>query len=421
MEFIVTGPSGMPIIGRVRQKMDLLREIGLRVGTIFEIWWLFWGGEEQRVMKFPKFQKKFIEQIPEKVSRRGIQEDLAFVKCALLRAYAGVLCFENKTVERVLESLNAIVEAPVDTPLAFAEKIREALAQLPDKHLMLFLRGECLNSEIINRRESVNIANGNLWKLEIAQGEFGKVAILGITEFLDPSDAGWAGLMEKVQAHFDAHAFVIDLRGNRGGNDTMAYRIASALAGVELDTFWYDEHILWTEESVQLQINTFDWMTWKKYLSKNLPVPDGLQERIRTLEHKLREVVDGTHAVVQVTKAIPRPSLGPTSFTGKVFVLVDKYTVSSGESAAEVFRVFPHSRRFGSPTAGLVHFCNSGNLFLPNSHLQIVFAMKYNRYVDGGFYEETGLPVDESVAEGDDALDLVFRDLIGNEKDERQL
>ncbi len=37
----MTGPSGMPIIGRVPQKMDLLREIGLRVGTIFETGWLF--------------------------------------------------------------------------------------------------------------------------------------------------------------------------------------------------------------------------------------------------------------------------------------------------------------------------------------------------------------------------------------------
>jgi hypothetical protein len=368
---------------------------------------------------FPKFQPKFIEHIPEKVSQVGIHEDIDLVKRALLRGYAGVFYFDNETIKRVVASLNAIAESHDDTPLALSKKIREAFAALPDKHLMLLLGGQCLSSEIINRRESANIANRELWKLEIRQSPLGKVAILGITEFPDPSDTRWAGLMETVIANFDAAAFVIDLRGNRGGDDTMAHRIASALAGVELDTFWYDEHTLWSEESVQLQINTLDFVAWKRYLSKNLPVSDGLQERIRALDAKLCEVVAGTHAIVQITKAFPCPNLGPTSFAGKVFVLVDQYTASSGESAAEVFRVFPNSKRYGSPTAGLLHFCNSGNLFLPNSHLQIVFAMKYNRYVDGSFYEETGLPVDERVPEGSDALDLVFRDL-ASKKDNSQ-
>lgn len=83
-----------------------------------------------------------------------------------------------------------------------------------------------------------------------------------------------------------------------------------------------------------------------------------------------------------------------TPYRGKVFVLVDGETKSSGEWATLYFKRLPNCTVIGSPTYGMIHFGNSGYLKLPSSGLEVTLCMKINRLTSGEFYEKSGIVPD---------------------------
>ena len=187
----------------------------------------------------------------------------------------------------------------------------------------------------------------------------------------------WAG---DSLSHFSHERIVVDLRGNEGGNDAimLEWLLPVLQAGVRIpgtSTGWFVGEAplgLWNSAALIEARDGLDAVPGWHRAHRHVPAPgDVLQVR--------REGDDGP------LQAGVRP------WDGKMLVLLDGQTKSSGESAAWMLQHAVRGLLIGARTAGMIEYGNIVPYVLPASGLHIGLTTKHNDY--GVAIELAGLPV----------------------------
>jgi hypothetical protein len=190
---------------------------------------------------------------------------------------------------------------------------------------------------------------------------------------------GWAG---QSLDHFAYERIVVDLRGNDGGNDALTWawiervipegaRIPGASDG------WYVGDVplgLWNSAAVvEAQDGLEAVPTWHRE-HRHAPAPDDVLDLRSESEPGDDELPTGE-----------RP------WHGRMLVVVDGGTKSSGESSAWMLWHALGARLIGRPTSGMIEYGNIVPYLLPASGLHIALPTKHNDF--GIPVELVGLPV----------------------------
>lgn len=171
---------------------------------------------------------------------------------------------------------------------------------------------------------------------------------------------------------------VVDLRSNSGGNDGHTYRWAErrlrAAEGFCTSAGWVVRG---------LPLGYWNAAAWRQALYG----PDGVSEGFLAQRH---DPQPGDELEIdEQTYDLPA---GDAPWDGRMLVLVDRHSRSSGESSAWLLREGLGARLVGEPTHGMIEYGNIVQYVLPRSGLVVSLPTKSNDY---GFpVESVGFPVD---------------------------
>ncbi|KAF0247148.1 MAG: hypothetical protein FD180_87 [Planctomycetota bacterium] len=247
---------------------------------------------------------------------------------------------------------------------AFAAAARDLLAELQDPHVYLD-KPDGSRVGTFERKWARNFDYKWVGKQLESPVQIGKVAFAGTTAdgfgvvaigslVLDEATA--AKIVAEIDARLDAPGFIVDLRGNSGGNEKWAQEFASIFADQE--------------------------RVYAKARFRNGPKSNDFGQ-----EHERRVA----------------PRKGKT-FTKPVVVLTGPGCMSSGEGFVKAMKCLPHVTLVGLPTGGA-----SGNpapVALPNG-VTVWFSRWYDMTPDGTSFEGKGIAPDIEVkqeGEGDAAF-----------------
>jgi hypothetical protein len=251
------------------------------------------------------------------------------------------------------------------------------------------------------RDEHVRLLGAPRWRDERAEQEepgsaveetvVSGVLVLRVRRLIGDSEheAQLARWRADAERHFSYDRIVVDLRGNPGGNDGHTYDWASrrfrAVPRHVRESVW---------EVRGRPLGTWNAFAWRAAhdtaavpphlaAGKHDPQPEDRIE-LRHTEHPLEA--------------------GDRPWDGKMVVLVDRRTRSSGESSAWMLHDGLGARLAGSPTTGMIEYGNIVPYALPESGLVIQLPTKRNDY--GFAVESLGFPVDVALADGVPAAEV---------------
>lgn len=185
-----------------------------------------------------------------------------------------------------------------------------------------------------------------------------------------------AAWREAHERHFAHDRIVVDLRGNRGGNDGHLYEWAEPHNPREVEATPPDR--MWFVDGRPLG----GWNSIVQMSAVNGFVPPLSEDyRVTPRPDAQLAVADGNGVIAP----------GDQPWNGRMVVLTDRRTVSSGESSAWALRQMFGARLIGGPTEGCISFGFIVPYLLPCSGMRISLPTKQNRYPDVEF---VGVPVD---------------------------
>lgn len=244
-----------------------------------------------------------------------------------------------------------------EDPESFAAAAAAMLAELKDPHVHV-VKADGTRLETCRRTWTPNFDFKWVAKQLAGVVQIGKVAFAGTTAegfgyvaigSLVYDDATAAKIAAEIEARLEAPAFIIDLRGNAGGNELRAQALAAIFADRE--------------------------RVYAKARFRSGPKPSDLSE---PAERRIA------------------PRAGKT-FTKPVVVLTGPGCVSSGEGFVKALKSLPHATLVGLPTAGA-----SGNpapVELPNG-VTVALSRWVDLLPDGTPTEGKGIAPDVEVAPG---------------------
>ena len=356
-------------------------------------------------------------------SQDEIRYDIEQLKFALNRGYAGRKFLPEGEFRTLINDLDEL--AMPTSPPQLCYELAQAFAKVSDAHLSA--NWDQKRCGTLPRRPGFGVGKNFFggpepWKVALSAPRKNRRALLiSIRSFPSATDPVWGGFLESVKKNLAKAAFVVlDLRGNEGGDDAFGIRLAALLAGQELKSPYRGEARVQTPEAHQLWVNYIDYRI-RVIQGRKVAVPSHwrdlykvYQDRLETARQKPEsyeiEVIDAKPgAEFDLAKSIRKP----------IYILMDRDTVSSGESTIDYFETNPLVKRIGENTGGLIHFGNSMLLMLKNSGVIARIATQYNSYADGRFIEKTGIKPDVSVPNGEDALEYAWREFFKSGKAKR--
>jgi hypothetical protein len=181
---------------------------------------------------------------------------------------------------------------------------------------------------------------------------------------------------EAHERHFAHDQILVDLRGNRGGNDGYLYEWAEPHNPHEVAVVPSDRR--WTVDGRPLG----SWNSSVQMLALHGKVPDAFEQ------YMLRPQPGARLAVLEDDGVLPA---GEQPWRGRMAVLTDRRTMSSGESSAWALRRMFGARIAGGRSEGCISFGNVVPYLLPRSGMKINLPTKQNLYPGVEF---AGIPVD---------------------------
>ena len=229
----------------------------------------------------------------------------------------------------------------------------------------------------------------------VEEREHDGVLVVRIRRLLGGPDdeAAIARWVESADRHFSFGRIVVDLRGNSGGNDghTLAWveRRIKALPG-----FVRDEG--WVVRGVPLGI--WNAAAWRE-------ARDGRDAVPRVLRDARHDPQPGD--TLELAREEESLSAGDLYWGGRMIVLTDRRTRSSGESSAWLLREGLTATLAGERSAGMIEYGNIAPYVLERSGLVIQLPTKRNDF--GLPVEGVGFPVDVPLDAGIPVEDVVAR------------
>lgn len=339
------------------------------------------------------------------------KEDISLLQYALEKGYGGRLTIGKSSMTDLINSLEKLKATKSLKVSNICEEIGIALRAIPDNHLFARIKDGkfCGRKKLSFASVGPNLTDSDShWtgkKLENG------LYLIAIKSF--PSGS-WPGFFEFLdEAIGKASVIVIDLRGNGGGDDSTGMKLAQRLAGQELKVPFGPSVLSNSMETLVL------WENQLKYIKRQVKDANfiaGLDKYLHENEEKMSKVKEGN--LPEFTEHNDGDNYDPEEgwtynkdlgFQGKIFILQDRKTVSSGESTINFFEFFPNVIKVGLPTRGMIHFGNLGLLVLPHTQIMVGVPTKANTYYDKRFIEKTGIQPDVLLKDGDDAFKYVLR------------
>lgn len=185
---------------------------------------------------------------------------------------------------------------------------------------------------------------------------------------LHGSDADLAGLegwIDDAPRHFSAGRIIVDLRGNTGGDDSFVHRWAiQGAPGGRLVPEWARE---WRTGGTPAN-------AWN-----NAAIGASLEGTGRpgaVAASGYRPSTDDTLDLVTPEPLVP--DRGPHAWDGRMLVLTDPGTSSSGESSAWMLKHLFDARLVGAPSRGMIEYGNVAPYLLPATGTLVVLPTKHN-------------------------------------------
>ncbi len=185
---------------------------------------------------------------------------------------------------------------------------------------------------------------------------------------------------ESADRHFGFDRIVLDLRGNTGGNDGHTFEWAKRrFRAVPL-------HV---RES-RWEVRGKPYGTWNAHAWRSAREGEAVPPHLAASKHDPR-----ADDRIELHYEDWPLDAGDRPWDGRMLVLVNRGTRSSGESSAWLLHDGLGARLLGGPTMGMIEFGNIVPYVLPDIGLVIDLPTKRNDY---GFpVESVGFPVDASI------------------------
>ena len=198
--------------------------------------------------------------------------------------------------------------------------------------------------------------------------------------------------LERLVRDYDAHRrfarIVFDLRGNGGGNDSAIYDwVAKAKRGL------WSAGAEWELQGALTPCQTWNVLVQRQIQDRTVDTPDARSERA-----KIRaEWPKGPHPATWLYRPGLIDGQAERPYSGQVFVLVDRYSGSSGESGALTLKRALGATLIGERTDGTIEFSDQRTFILPHSGVRWSFGSKRNLFEEP--VEGVGIPVDLYLAD----------------------
>jgi hypothetical protein len=188
----------------------------------------------------------------------------------------------------------------------------------------------------------------------------------------------WAWAAQSLE-HFGYERIIVDLRGNEGGNDAVMWAwiepvLPPGATVPGTSDGWYAGGVplgLWNSAAV-------------------VEARAGL-EAVPRYHREHRHTPSADDVLVLQSEEDDEPVAGERPWTGRMLVLVDGRTKSSGESSAWMLQHALGARLLGRPTAGMIEYGNIVPYLMPAGGLHIALPTKHNDF--GRPVELVGFPV----------------------------
>jgi carboxyl-terminal processing protease len=258
----------------------------------------------------------------------------------------------------IAERHRAALEAAED-PESFAGRAKELMAELKDPHVVVQAPGGVtletfertwkrdFNYKYVARQMKDVVQIGKIAFAGRTLDGFGFIAVGSLV--LSEEEAGQ--IVAEIEARMDAPGFILDVRGNTGGNEAWAQKFAAHFA---------DRERVYARHRFRNGPSAANFGPW--------------QDR----------------------RLVPREG---KTFTKPVVVLIGPGCISSGEGFVKAMKCLPHVTLVGKPTAGASG--NPSTLDLPNG-VGVRFSRWVDAFPDGTPTEGVGVPPDVDVTQAGD-------------------
>lgn len=343
--------------------------------------------------------------VPASIPRQRVLDDLQRLQSAAAAAYAG------PDLSQVLQSIRATLPPGevIDATL-FCQKLAAGLANLRDGHLRAsFLNQGCGSAVPIGHVGENLRAKAGTWGVATVNGQ----TVLSVPDFLSSDDPSWAGFLDQVRAlKASGRAFILDLRGNRGGDNAMGVELARVLYDLRSDEPVPSPQearlSLITPEVFALQANAWATEIIKARLDGQQPSEYSLVGRQHALD-LMAKAETGEYPPSERDE-IPQPDLkGRAIFKAPLYVLIDNRCASSCELTLEYLEALPQRVLVGESTMGAVEYGEIGKMLLPASRVLVTLATFSTRYRDYRTVEGVGYAPNIAVPAGGDALSVALK------------
>ncbi len=338
---------------------------------------------------------------PDKITAAEVQEDLELLTRALRKGYAG------PDFTRDLRKITP----QASTPLEFCTRLAKIFAGVRDAHLRASLDFRACGSAAAKGEVGDNVAPADTWVFKIVRG----TGVLALPTFWPRADEHWNGFLDQVKKlRAENRPFILDLRGNTGGDDSFGFELARVLFGAEgnvnLPTPQLSRTFFQTPEAFALQANALV-LSALHLKASGQPISDNSEQRRqeilswmnRAKKHQFPE---------HYTERVTAPSLDQDKiFQPAVYILIDRNCASSCENTLQVLERLHERILVGENTAGAVEYGEVGKLLLKNSKVGISLSTMRVRFRDGRKIEKTGYAPAIQVKAGDDALTAALQQI----------
>ncbi len=360
-----------------------------------------------------------LEAVPY-LSQLQIVNDVNILIQFINNGYGGKDILPDSEVNELINQLkNISKDAKIQNSNQFCIAIAKATETMRDFHLTVNLGmqscGRAWPRGSVGSNISLNNQNST-WSLEQINLNNNKINILGIKKMTNKNSEDWKGFLEAIDLILvQKNSFIIDLRGNPGGDLRMPIELVRKLYGIKFDDpLPLPNKKIYRKrapESWVLLANAF-WLQKQNYEINNQTPPEYLLQEYINMKGYLTKSLNNEIPWLETeisTKFTPNFEF---LFNKNIYVLIDRECGSSCELTLEALENHPYAHTVGESTAGVVHFGNLGKLFLPDSHLVVNIPTQGAIYSDGRFVEKTGYQPKYMVPRGTNALEFTVNNLL---------
>lgn len=350
------------------------------------------------------------------MSSADAKRDLELLIATLDKAYGGKVVLPEQQYRNLISNLRKIDVANSTSSDDLCDEIGKLTEQINDNHLTVHIGNRTCQRIWPTASVGPNAGNGqsnSTWSISSKVITNQNIPVLAIQKMSPSNSPEWRGFLEAVAALKAQDAqFIIDLRGNPGGDSTKGKQMAAILYGINsIDKLPMPQKTTYrvrTGDALALMANS-TWLSIQGFHDNNKESPDYLNNLYKSQSELVNNAVLG-HTSTQEVQQVGNNNIDLSNSIKKpVYILVDRHCRSSCELTLEALESLPNIQTVGENTTGVVQYGNVGALYLPASHIVVRIATQGSIYDDGRTIEKVGYTPMWRVPSQTDALDYTLK------------